>query len=123
MYYTSYFANIRKLDKEKYRFVSITASKPSFCGDDIEDWSFLGPSLKLLKAYKNGEIDENRYTEIYLKYLKENYKNFKDFLILNEQQNVCMLCYEKPSDFCHRHILRGFLNENGIECEEIINVI
>jgi uncharacterized protein (DUF488 family) len=22
-----------------------------------------------------------------------------------------MLCYEKPEDFCHRHILADFLNE------------
>lgn len=119
MYYTSYFANVKKLNKEKFRFVSITASKPDFCGDDIEDWSFIGPSLTLLKAYKKEHITKEEYIKTYVKFLNDSWNTFKDFLILNEDKNIVMLCYEKPSDFCHRHILRNFLNTKGIECKEI----
>lgn len=30
-----------------------------------------------------------------------------------------MLCYCKKGNFCHRNILREWINENGIECEEL----
>ena len=33
---------------------------------------------------------------------------------------VVFLCYEKPTDFCHRHILREILNyEYRIRCDEL----
>ena len=29
------------------------------------------------------------------------------------------MCYEKPGDFCHRHLLADFLNENlGLDIKE-----
>ena len=28
-------------------------------------------------------------------------------------------CYEKPSDFCHRHLVADWLNKNGVECKEL----
>ena len=117
MYYTSYFGYIRKLDKQKYRLASITASKPSFCGNDIEDWSFIGPSLELLKAYKNKEIDEFEYTKVYVKFLNDNWDKFKDFFVTNQNNNIVLLCYEKPGDFCHRHLLSDFLNKKGIKAK------
>ena len=30
-----------------------------------------------------------------------------------------MLCYEKPSDFCHRHILAAWLTEHGHTVTEL----
>lgn len=119
MYYTSYFANLRKLNKDKFRFVSIAARKPDFCGNDVEDWSFLGPSLKLVKSLKKGEITKEQYTEIYLTNIINQWPRIKDFICLNENENIVLLCYEKSTDFCHRHLLRNFLNIKGIECKEI----
>ena len=119
MYYTSYFAYVRKLNKEKFRFVCVTASKPDFCDNSIEDWSFLGPSLNALKAYKKQQITKEEYITLYVIKLNDNWNRFKDFLILNENENIVLLCYEKSSEFCHRHILRNFLNTKGLECKEI----
>ena len=31
---------------------------------------------------------------------------------------IALICYEKPTDFCHRHLVADWLNKNGIECEE-----
>lgn len=123
MYYTSYFGNIKKIDRSKYKLVSITNSKPSFCDNSIANWSFLGPSKDLLYKYKNNEISQEGYSQIYFKFLKENWNNLKDFIILNKNKNIVMLCYEKSSDFCHRHLLCKFLNDKGIECEELKNDI
>lgn len=33
---------------------------------------------------------------------------------------IALMCYEKPSDFCHRHLVADWLNKNGIPCEEWI---
>ncbi len=119
MYYTSYFGNIKKINRDKYKLVSITNSKPSFCDETIGDWSFLGPSKDLLYKYKNGEINEMGYTQIYNKFLEEKWNEIKDYIIYHKDENIVMLCYEKPSDFCHRHLLSSFLNDKGIKCEEL----
>ena len=33
--------------------------------------------------------------------------------------DICLICYEKPSDFCHRHLVADWLIKNGFECEEL----
>lgn len=32
--------------------------------------------------------------------------------------DIALICYEKPSDFCHRHLVANWLNKNGFECRE-----
>jgi uncharacterized protein (DUF488 family) len=32
--------------------------------------------------------------------------------------NIALVCYEKPTDFCHRHLVADWLKEHGYECEE-----
>ena len=32
--------------------------------------------------------------------------------------HVTLLCYEKPDDFCHRHLVSKWFNEHGYKCEE-----
>lgn len=33
-------------------------------------------------------------------------------------KEICLICYEKPSDFCHRHLVADWLNKNGVKCKE-----
>ena len=33
-------------------------------------------------------------------------------------KDIALICYEKPSDFCHRHLVAEWLNKNGFKCEE-----
>ena len=119
MYYTSYFGNIKRIDRTKYKLVSVTNSKPSFCDETIGDWSFLGPSKDLLYKYKNKQIKEDEYTDIYMDFLTDKWCEIKDYIIYHQNENIVFLCYEKPDDFCHRHLLSSFLNEKGIKCEEL----
>lgn len=44
--------------------------------------------------------------------MAHNYKN------LNCAPHIILLCYEKPTDFCHRHLVAQWLIENGFECQE-----
>ena len=37
---------------------------------------------------------------------------------LCEVPRIALVCYEKPSDFCHRHLVADWFNKNGIECKE-----
>ena len=37
----------------------------------------------------------------------------------NENFHIALICYEKPSEFCHRHLVADWLKEYGIEVEEL----
>ncbi|MEG1353681.1 MAG: DUF488 family protein [Malacoplasma sp.] len=82
----------------------------------------MAPTYKILMSYK-----ENNDIESYIKNYNENILNnlsVKDVLydligILHvENINICLMCYEKPSKFCHRQLVSKWLNDNGIECKE-----
>ena len=34
------------------------------------------------------------------------------------ESDIALICYENPSDFCHRHLVAEWLKKNGFECEE-----
>jgi len=118
MLYTSYFANLRNIDKDKYLIASICQFRPEWIDESIENWNLLAPDANTLLDYKNGVITEQEYTEQYIKKLDV----MMDYLI-NEFNSICdrdvvMLCYEKPTDFCHRHLLASWLKRHGFDCEE-----
>lgn len=33
--------------------------------------------------------------------------------------DIALICYEKPSDFCHRHLVAQWLRDNGFGCSEM----
>lgn len=33
-------------------------------------------------------------------------------------KHICLICYEKPADFCHRHLVAKWLNDNNFKCKE-----
>lgn len=36
----------------------------------------------------------------------------------NPDWHIALVCYERPGDFCHRHLVSQWLCENGFECKE-----
>jgi hypothetical protein len=36
----------------------------------------------------------------------------------NPDYHVALMCFEKPDDFCHRHLVADWLRQNGYECKE-----
>lgn len=38
---------------------------------------------------------------------------------LSGGKDIALICYEKPTDFCHRHLVAEWLTTNGIKCDEI----
>ena len=142
MIYTSYFGKLKKVDKltdgKIYIPYSIAFSTPKwFHGARIKR---LMPDYDLISNYKNQVIDTQRYMERYQnKVLRDlNPAEVVDELeymlpetVINrlEQEgcsitetdfiNVLLCCYEKPEDFCHRHILAKWFNAHGYDVKEL----
>lgn len=113
MIYTSYFAKIKKMSPEqKARCISIARFTPK--GVDIPQHIYLAPSKDILFRYKQ-DGDKEAYTKSYLNYLG----SLDASRIVKNLEGKILCCYEKPGDFCHRHILAEWLKEHGADCEEL----
>ena len=135
--YTSYYANMKNIPAT-YLMVGISRTCPEWLKENTSDnflWTpnnILAPPASLLSDIKSGKIDQNQYTERYkehIHYIFSHNRDFRDVQDWYENMNdefedkydaVVFLCYEKPTDFCHRHILREMLNyEYRIRCDEL----
>ena len=119
MIYTTYFAKLNKLPINVVP-ISICISVPGFYNG--LQYKKIAPTYDLLARYKRDK-DIRYYTE----YFNQNILGPLDpHVIATELQNmgdgkdVALVCYEKSSDFCHRHLVAKWFRENGIECEEYI---
>lgn len=116
--YTGYFAQIKKYQAADLTPVSIARYSPAwFSGYCLKD---LAPSDTLLKRYKAGQVSQEEYKKQYLQQLETI--RWGEILqrIREIAPQVVLCCYEKPTDFCHRHILAEYLNEAGYSCFEVM---
>ena len=113
MVYTSYWGNLKNLVRMfgKDNVISVSRWTKFWNGKRC---SQLFPTETLLKDYKNGKVNEDEYYDIYMSMLeKMNVDNcYKVF------NGKVLVCYEKEG-FCHRHIIKDWLNKYGYECEEV----
>lgn len=124
MIYTSYFAKLKSLPKNVIPI--------SICGK-APDWykglqyKKLAPKYDFFMEWKKNH-DNDYYIEHFQKEVLDLLDPFdviceiedkiRDGRIILSPINFALICYEKPSDFCHRHLVADWLNQNGIECEE-----
>lgn len=73
------------------------------------------------------EWKKNHDNDYYIEYFKSEVLDatnvILDFSRMDYKFNVgendiVLICYEKPSDFCHRQLVAEWLNKNGFKCEE-----
>lgn len=116
--YTSYFAKLKDLPNN---VVPI-----SICGK-APDWytglqyKRLAPKYDFFMQWK-----KNHDNEFYIKNFTERVLNtldinevMNDFYIMSKGKDIVLVCYEKPEDFCHRHLVAQWLNEKlNITVEE-----
>ena len=117
MIYTAYFAKLKSLPKDIIP-VSICGKAP--------DW-YNGIQYKKL-APKYGFFTEWKRTgdnDYFVKCFKEQVLNqlnahevVDDLIDLHSGLHIALVCYEKPTDFCHRHLVAAWLREHGYKCEE-----
>lgn len=117
MIYTSYFANLKKLPKN---LVPI-----SICGK-APDWykglqyKKLAPKYDFFIIWKENH-DNDYYIENFNARVLDTLdpKQVKQELEqLAQSCDIVLICYEKPGDFCHRHLVADWLTKHGIPCEE-----
>ena len=117
MIYTSYFAKLKKLPEH---IVPI-----SICGKAPEwykglQYKKLAPKYDFFMKWK-----QNHDNDYYIKCFNEQvlnelnpYEVLDELYNLSKDKDIALICYEKSSDFCHRHLVREWFNNNDISCRE-----
>lgn len=135
MIWTSYYSNIKKVlgKNPNLVFISIAGYKPKWLeGSVIEvlEYKKLAPKKAWWQVWHDKfesdlECEESRawykkaYVETVLSKLEQK-KVQEELLELSKRHDVCLLCYEVPSKFCHRQLVSEWLNNAGIECKEFL---
>lgn len=117
--YTSYFAKLNKIPSNIVP-IAICGWPPKWYNGIVE--KSVAPSWDILSEYKKNH-DEVIYTRRYKDEIlsKLSPKDFGNKLyLLANRHDVAMICFEKPTDFCHRFIVAEWLSTNlGIEVKEL----
>ena len=121
MIYTSYFGNLKRIQKYAPNIVPISICSKS------PDWykglryKKLAPKYQFFVEWRNIH-DNNLYIKNYNKKVL-SILNARDVIeelySMSNNENIVLLCYEKPKYFCHRHLVSEWFNDNGIPCDEI----
>ncbi len=70
----------------------------------------LAPSIELLNDYKNRRIGWEEYEEKYLKEISGEKDSINKLMeLVKEKGVVTLLCAEKEDKYCHRRLLKEFL--------------
>lgn len=114
--YTSYFAKRSALERYGIVSISIARWKPNWYTGLV--YLDVAPKAFMLKE----DITRIQYIEGYNRYVLDAldaHKVLDDITRLSGGRDAALLCYEKPGDFCHRHILADWLREKtGVDIEE-----
>lgn len=120
MIYTSYFAKLSKLPS------NITPI--AICGKSPEwykgiQYKKLAPKWSFFSVWK--QTHDNDY---YIQHFNEEVLspiNADDIIHelyslagKNQDEDIVLICYEKPGDFCHRHLVAEWLTSHGYPVEE-----
>lgn len=118
MIYTSYYAKVKDLPKE---IVPISISGKAPIGWTGLEFKRLAPKYDFFARYKQ-DHDKLHYTTCYNMQVLRNldvHSVVKQLQQLAGSENIALICYEKSSDFCHRHLVADWLNRNGYPCHEL----
>lgn len=114
--YTSYFSNAKRLGANGIEIVGIALYPPKwFTGVSIKS---LAPSYSIFKYSSTQEEYIARFKSEILSKLdaKSTYERIKSF---SNGKDVALCCFETPHEFCHRHLVAEWLNnELGLQIEE-----
>lgn len=118
MIYTSYFAKIKELEKNGITPISICGKAPAWYKG--LQYKKLAPKYDFFMKWK-----ENHDNDYYIKCFNEQVLNkldpmrvYNELCALADSSKIALICYEKPSDFCHRHLVADWLTERGFDIEE-----
>ncbi len=123
--YTGYFAKLRTYEKAGLIPIAI-------CGG-IPNWykglwyKKLAPKWSFFNEWKNGtehKGDNNYYVQHFYNEVLDKLsilqviEDLQRIANTKDTHKIILLCYEKPEDFCHRHLVADWFTLNGIQCIE-----
>lgn len=133
MIYTSYFAQMRNFPKN-YIPVAICGGIPEWYTGKwyrkpapklgfFQEWKRNGDNEYYIEHYKAEVLDLLDYLKVLvdLQMLvpREIREELNTPIWSSQDYHLVLLCYEKPGDFCHRHLFAEWLHEKtGIEIKE-----
>ncbi len=116
--YTTYFAMVKKLPANIVPIsIAIKPPNESFAKNAYRE---LFPTWNILKAYKD-DGDEEKYTRDYKRTVLNHLlpeQVYKDLKQISNGNDVALVCYEKPENFCHRHIVADWMEKDGYTVTE-----
>lgn len=131
MIYTSYFAKLKDLEKNNIIPISICGKAPDWYTG--LQYKKVAPKWSFFKQWKenhdndfyiehfNKEVlnplrQQDVLNDLFLLLPKETQQllsNFNCPWYINPDVHIALICYEKPGDFCHRHLVADWLNNYG----------
>lgn len=134
MIFTTYFAQLHNLP-ENIIPVSICGKAPEWYKG--LEYKKLAPKYSFFSEWKinhdndyyvehfNTEVLDQLFplkvvTELQMRLPEEVKNKMKLPFYNNPDWHIALICYEKPEEFCHRHLVAKWLNENGFGCTEWI---
>ena len=115
--YTTYFSNVENLPRDIMP-IAICGEAPSRWGG--LEYKRLAPKWEFFKVWQ-----ENHDNDYYIREFAEKVTgklNAKNVVMelgrMSGGRDIALVCYEKPGNFCHRHLVAKWLNENGYEVKE-----
>lgn len=113
--YTSYFGLSRRIRKEHPDFAQI-----AICGKLVFPWDgltyqVLAPRKWFFDEWKTGHDDakyvERFNDEVLGKLDRDHVLADLGRLAGGDDKTAVLMCYEKPGDFCHRHLVAKWLGD------------
>lgn len=118
MIFTSYFAKLGKLPPDIVP-ISICGKAPYWYKG--LQYKKLAPKYRFFMEWK--QTQDNAY---YIEHFEQEVLNgldadivFEELSALSGGRTFALICYERPGDFCHRHLVADWFCKNGYRCEEI----
>jgi hypothetical protein len=112
MLFTSCYRNAGDLDRDKSLLVKISNSCPKEFNDCIRlekavpDWGLM------VAPHRAGEISDQAFEDRYVTQLDKYKENIIAVIanMVKDHKDIYFLCWEKPNEFCHRHIFAKYVN-------------
>ena len=117
MIYTSYFANLKKIP-DTITPIAICGKVPQFYNGLT--YKKLAPKYSFFVVWKQTH-DNDYYIQQFQNLVLDNLNAddvVKELESLSGTKDFVLVCYEKPTDFCHRHLVAKWLRESGYDCDE-----
>lgn len=117
MIYTTYFAKLKSLPKDIVP-ISICGKAPIWYSGI--QYKKLAPKYDFFMQWKENH-DNDYYISCFNNQVLSELNPVQvvnDLITMAAGRDIALVCYEKPEDFCHRHLVADWLRKYGYNIKE-----